>query len=79
MSCKTCVNFTANREPKDGWISRKCEAKRKHPTISDDEAATLANNSELWELIDTGYGFCNFHEIEQEIPDHITCDDYEQR
>jgi len=71
--CITCTHFTKTYEPKQCWIDRVAEAKAQYPNMSEQACAALANDWKLWEQKETEKGFCKYHDIEQQIPNHFSC------
>lgn len=72
----TCRNFRKTYEPKECWTERVEKAKSSFPGMGDKAAAALANDWSLWEQQETGMGFCHYHEIKDQIPNHMSCDNY---
>ena len=75
--CKTCKHFKKTYDAKQSWIDRVEEAKRLYHNISEKAAVTLANNKDLWEQTESGNGFCKWHCLNEQIPDHMSCADHE--
>jgi len=74
--CITCKHFRKLHAPKESWNDRYENAKKMFTNVSDKAAAALANSQDLWEQEETGKGFCSFHVIDDQIPNHMSCDDH---
>lgn len=71
--CITCAHFTKTYEPKLCWVDRMAEVKTQHPNMSEQACVALAKDWKLWGQKETEKGFCKYHDIEQQIPNHFSC------
>lgn len=74
-TCKNCSYFCPIYNSKESWIQRMKILSEKYPNMSEEEKATLANNTKLWNQEESLFGFCNndLNCIESKIPNYINC------
>jgi hypothetical protein len=77
--CKNCNYFEKIFVPKYEWHELVKKAKEMHPNLNDKECAALANHVDLWDKKESGYGHCNYHNIEDSIPEYMSCLKHETR
>ena len=77
--CKTCHYFDMTFKPKLTFINRLSLIKNKHLNLTDNEQMSIVEDWRNWEQVESGNGFCRWHDIETQIPNHMSCLDHRKK